>query len=313
MLRRRVEELERELARMPPSHVAPCETPSAEHARPFDMLFSTWGAEHSALLDAIPAMVFFKDRSHRYIAVNKAYADHYRLPIESIVGKRDEEIFDADTAQGYRDNDEAIMASGVPRLNVELTWKLDDGTDGWTLENNVPFRDESGRVMGMVGVVIDITERKRVEAALRSTEIELRATKERLLETIAALSTPVLPIDDGVLVLPIVGHIDEPRSSQLMAALLDGVQYHNAAFVILDLTGVPIIDSAVAQHLLRAAQAVRLLGAQCVLVGLSAAAAQSLVHTGEALQGLVILRDLRAGVRYVMARRTEHAGQRAAV
>ncbi|WP_438001642.1 PAS domain-containing protein [Sorangium sp. So ce185] len=299
-LRRRVAELEEELAeaRRPREN-----TPAEEQHGLLAKFFSVDGSGHAALLDAIPAMVFFKDRDHRYLAVNKAYADHYRLSADKIIGKRDEEIFVPEVAQSYRENDEIIMSDGVPRLNVELRWKLEDGSDGWTLENNVPFRDDRGRVIGMVGVVVDMTARKRTEEALRQIESDLLASQSRLLETIAALSTPVLPIDEGVLVLPLVGHLDRSRCRKLMTAMLHGVERHDAEFVILDLTGVPVIDGDVANHILRAVQAVVLLGAQCVLVGMSARTAGSLVNTGESLDELVLLRDLRAGVRYAMARR----------
>ncbi|WP_437971326.1 PAS domain-containing protein [Sorangium sp. So ce260] len=294
-LRRRVAELEAELAE--------ARQPREQKHGLLARFFSVDASGHAALLDAIPAMVFFKDREHRYLAVNKAYAEHYRLSADKIVGKRDEEIFVPEVARSYQENDEIIMTDGVPRLNVELRWKLEDGSDGWTLENNVPFRDDSGRVIGMVGVVVDMTARKRTEEALRQIESDLLASQSRLLETIAALSTPVLPIDEGILVLPLVGHLDRARCRQLMTALLQGVERHDAEFVIIDLTGVPIIDSDVADHILRAVQAVYLLGAQCVLVGMSASTAGSLVNTGESLDELILLRDLRAGVRYAIARR----------
>ncbi|WP_437728396.1 PAS domain-containing protein [Sorangium sp. So ce861] len=299
-LRKRVAELEEELAEARRPRES---TPAEEQHGLLAKFFSVDGSGHAALLDAIPAMVFFKDRDHRYLAVNKAYAEHYRLSADKIIGKRDEEIFVPEVAQSYRENDEIIMSDGVPRLNVELRWKLEDGSDGWTLENNVPFRDDRGRVIGMVGVVVDMTARKRTEEALRQIESDLLASQSRLLETIAALSTPVLPIDEGVLVLPLVGHLDRSRCRKLMTAMLQGVERHDAEFVILDLTGVPLIDGDVANHILRAVQAVYLLGAQCVLVGVTARTAGSLVNTGESLDELVLLRDLRAGVRYAMARR----------
>lgn len=303
-LRRRVAELEQALAEAQRPGAAAREARPAEQEHGLmASFFAADASGHAAMLDAIPAMVFFKARDHRYLAVNKAYAEHYRLSSDRIVGKRDEEIFVDEVARSYRENDEIIMSEGMPRLNVELRWKLEDGSDGWTLENNVPFRDASGRVIGMVGVVVDLTARKRTEEALRSTEADLLTIQSRLLETIAALSTPVLPIDHGVIVVPLIGHLDTMRGSQLMAALLQGVERHDAEFVIVDLTGVPMIDSAVALHLLRAVQAVGLLGAQCVLVGMSASTAASLAATGETLEELVLLRDLRAGVRYAMARR----------
>lgn len=304
VLRARVAELERELAEARRPHATLPAAAAAEPKELLDMIGTTRSSSvYAALLDAIPAMVFFKDRSHRYLIVNKAYADHYQLPVEKIIGKRDEDIFVEETARCYHDNDEDIMSTGIPRLNVELQYKRDDGTDGWTLENNVPYRDAEGRVVGMVGVVIDMTDRKRAEEALRRAEHDLLLTQERLLATIATLSAPILPIDEGILVLPLVGHISTMRGSQIMEALLHGVERHDAEFVIIDLTGVPLIDSVVARHLLRAVQAVGLLGAQCVLSGISAAIAQSLVHTGDTLTELVIRRDLRDAVRYAMARR----------
>lgn len=307
-LRERVAELEQELAEARRAGATRRDARPAEQEEGLlARFFSVEAAGHAALLDAIPAMVFFKDRAHRYLAVNKAYTAHYRLSADKIVGRRDEDIFIPEVARSYHDNDEAIMADGIPRLNVELQWKLEDGSDGWTLENIVPFRDARGRVIGMVGVVVDVTARKRTEEALRRTESELLASQARLLETVAALATPVLPIEHGILVLPLVGHLDGTRSSQLMEALLQGVERHDAEFVIIDLTGVPVIDSHVARHLLRAVQAAVLLGAQCVLVGMSAATAASLASTGEALEELVLLRDLRAGVRYAMSRRKARA------
>ncbi|WP_437802879.1 PAS domain-containing protein [Sorangium sp. So ce693] len=303
-LRRRVAELEQALAEAQQPGAATHEAqPDERDPGLLASLFAAEASGYAAMLDAIPAMVFFKDRHHRYLAVNKAYAAHYHLSADRIIGKRDEDIFVEEVARSYRDNDENIMSEGIPRLNVELQWKLEDGSDGWTLENNVPFRDASGRVIGMVGVVVDMTARKRTEEALRSTEADLLAIQSRLLETIAALSTPVLPIEHGIILVPLIGHLDTARGSQLMEALLQGVERHDAELVIVDLTGVPMIDSAVAHHLLRTVHAARLLGAECILVGMSASTAAALASLGETLEGIVLLRDLRAGVRYAMARR----------
>ncbi|WP_437758485.1 PAS domain-containing protein [Sorangium sp. So ce1389] len=301
-LRRRVVDMEQQLPETHRSGAAQAAACAAAGRDLVDVL-SLKPAEQAALLDALPAMIFFKDREHRYLLVNKAYADHHRVPAEKIVGRRDEEIFVAETARTYHESDEAVMASGEPRRNVELHFRLEDGSEGWTVENDVPYRDASGRVVGMVGVGIDVTAQKQAEQALRRAEAELLATRERLLDTISALSTPVLPIDDGILVVPLVGHIDPARSAQITGALLQGIERHRADFVILDLTGVPLIDGAVTAHLLRAAHAVRLLGAQCILVGISPAIAGALVPLGADLQRFILLKDLRAGVRHALARR----------
>ena len=262
-------------------------------------------AEQEALLHAIPALVFLKGRDHRYITVNQAYATSYGLTIDQIVGKTDWEIFPPAIAEAYQANDEAVMASGQPRLNVELPIQHPDGSSGWLGEHNIPYRDAHGQVIGMVGVAIDITARKQAEEALRQSEANLReviAQQERLLETIKELSTPVLPISDHVLILPLVGHIDTGRGEQIMEAMLAGVERYGAEYIIVDITGVPVIDTAVANHLLQAARAVHLLGAQCVLVGISPEIAQTLVQLGVDLTSLITLSDLQAGISYALSR-----------
>jgi rsbT co-antagonist protein RsbR len=97
--------------------------------------------------------------------------------------------------------------------------------------------------------------------------------------------------------------MDTQRSVQLMSALLTSVQRHSARVVIIDITGVPTVDADVAGHLLRAARAVGLLGARCVLAGVSPRIAQTLVGLGVDLGGLTTLRDLQAAVAQALAAR----------
>ena len=99
-----------------------------------------------------------------------------------------------------------------------------------------------------------------------------------------------------------VGTIDSARSSRIMETLLTGVQEHAAEVVIIDITGVPIVDTAVANHLIQATRAATLLGAHCVLVGVSAEVAQTLVQLGVNLSTLVTRSNLQAGITYALAR-----------
>jgi rsbT co-antagonist protein RsbR len=131
---------------------------------------------------------------------------------------------------------------------------------------------------------------------------EIVAQQQRLIDTIKQLSVPLLPVHDSILVMPLIGHIDSARSEQIMEELLTGVQKYQADFVIIDITGVPIVDTAIANHLIQVAQAVRLLGAQCVLVGISPEVAQILVQLGVDLSQLATRGNLQAGIAYAMAR-----------
>jgi anti-anti-sigma factor len=128
------------------------------------------------------------------------------------------------------------------------------------------------------------------------------AAQARLLETVRELSTPVIPVYDGVLVLPLVGTLDSSRSAELTEALLDAIQRDRASVVIIDVTGVPTIDTSVASHLLRSTSAARLLGAKSVVVGISPVVAQTLVQLGVDLSSIVTRNNLQAGISYALAR-----------
>jgi rsbT co-antagonist protein RsbR len=128
---------------------------------------------------------------------------------------------------------------------------------------------------------------------------------QRSAETIQQMSVPVVPIADGVLVLPLVGALDSQRAALLTERLLEAIQRERARTVMIDITGVPIVDTQVAGALLRAAQAVRLLGAEPVLVGIRAEVAQTVVGLGLDLSHITSRRDLRSGLAYALG--SEHA------
>jgi anti-anti-sigma factor len=127
-------------------------------------------------------------------------------------------------------------------------------------------------------------------------------TQKRLLATIRELSTPIIPVLDRVLVMPLIGTIDTARSQQIIETLLSAITTHDAEVVIIDITGVSVMDTSVANHLLEATRAASLLGAQCVLVGITPEVAQTIVHLGVDLSGLVTMSDLQSGVQFALAK-----------
>jgi anti-anti-sigma factor len=136
-------------------------------------------------------------------------------------------------------------------------------------------------------------------AALRETA----RARDQLSLAIRELSNPVVPIAHGILVMPLVGIIDMDRAAMLPASLLKAIEQHRAQTVIIDVTGVPLIDTQGAQTLLHAAAAARLLGAETVLVGLRPELAQTIVGLGLSLAHLVTLGDLQSGVSYALSRK----------
>lgn len=128
------------------------------------------------------------------------------------------------------------------------------------------------------------------------------ATQSELLDLIHELSTPVVPILSGVLLMPLIGSIDSQRGRQILERLLQEVERQGARVVLMDITGVPVVDTAVAQMLLQAVQATQLLGGEAVLVGIRPEVAQTLVGLGVDLSGITTRSDLQGGVAYALRR-----------
>src|SRR5947208_6198889 len=115
-------------------------------------------------------------------------------------------------------------------------------------------------------------------------------------EAIRELSTPVLQVREQLLILPIIGVIDSQRARQLMEQLLKGIRANRAKVVVIDITGVPSVDSTVANHLVQTVDASRLMGATVILTGLSSEIAQTLVTIGVDLVKMKTVGDLQGGI-----------------
>ena len=139
----------------------------------------------------------------------------------------------------------------------------------------------------------------------------LREAQERLAERegaleaqsrlIQELSAPIVPIHEGVLVLPLVGAVDSRRASQIMESALEQIVAYQADVLILDITGVPVVDTGVANYILQMARAVTLLGSRVILVGIGAEIAQTIVQLGVDLRDMTTLANLQAGIAYALA------------
>ncbi|WP_437799589.1 STAS domain-containing protein [Sorangium sp. So ce693] len=116
-----------------------------------------------------------------------------------------------------------------------------------------------------------------------------------------------MPISQGVLVLPLVGVLDAARAQQMMENLLSRVVERQARVAIIDVTGVPHIDTASASALLQVARAVRLLGAQVVLTGIRPEVSQAIVHLDIDLAGIMTRRDLQSAISFATGMSLAHA------
>jgi rsbT co-antagonist protein RsbR len=191
----------------------------------------------------------------------------------------------------YTDYPQIVASLRRALAGEQVSFMLDMGP--LTFESiYTPLRDSSGEVEGMLGISTDITERRHSEELIRSQA-----------ETLQELSTPMLAIRDGVVVMPLVGAIDSRRAQQIMASVLEGVGTYRATTAIIDITGVSVVDTQVANALVRAAQAVKLLGAQAVLTGIRPEVAQTLVQLGVDLSSIITRGTLQAGIAYAIEQR----------
>ena len=130
--------------------------------------------------------------------------------------------------------------------------------------------------------IVDALGMHTIKAFQRSREAIITRQQEELLE----LSTPVVKLWDGVLALPMIGTLDSARTQTVMESLLQKIVETGSGIAIIDITGVPTVDTLVAQHLIKTAAAIRLMGAECIISGIRPQIAQTIVHLGIELRGI---------------------------
>src|SRR5699024_609362 len=185
---------------------------------------------------------------------------------------------------------------------INLGWPLSYITDGLQVFRRVTIdyilgqasevnSDYITRVLKSVDAWVEPIIRKLVNEYSGSWENILSLQRLALQE----LSAPLIPVMDNVTVMPLVGTIDTERAKLIMENLLDGVIKHNSEVVLIDITGVPIVDTMVAHHIIQAAEAVRLVGSTCILVGIRPEIAQTIVNLGIDLNRFPTKSSLRKG------------------
>ncbi|WLH53419.1 STAS domain-containing protein [Pseudomonas tolaasii] len=139
-----------------------------------------------------------------------------------------------------------------------------------------------------ISELLDTLGMHTIRTFQKSRESVIKRQQEELLE----LSTPVVKLWDGVLALPMIGTLDSQRTQVVMESLLQRIVDTGAEIAIIDITGVPTVDTLVAQHLLKTVTAIRLMGADCIISGVRPQIAQTIVHLGLDLQGVVTKANL---------------------
>lgn len=167
-------------------------------------------------------------------------------------------------------------------------WRVrKDGTRFWANVVLTALRDASGTLKGFGKITRDLSQRKEAEERI----------KRQAQEILEMATVPVVQVWDGIILVPLIGMLDSARTQQLMERLLQRLTETNSPVALLDITGVPTIDTQTAQHLIETIKAVRYIGSEVVLTGVRPTIAQTLVHLGIDLSGATTRSSLTAGLR----------------
>ncbi|WP_437969345.1 STAS domain-containing protein [Sorangium sp. So ce260] len=235
-----------------------------------------------------PAAFAMFDREMRYVMASVRYRADFGLGDQELIGRSHYEIF-PDVPEHWKAIHKRCLA-GASEGNDEEPFPRSDGHVEWGMWKIFPWYAATGEIGGIMLFTEVITKRKQLEDTLRMQA-----------KTLLELSAPIVPISQGVLVLPLVGALDSARAEQMMENLLAKVVERQARVAIIDVTGVPHIDTSSANALLQVARAVRLLGAQVVLTGIRPEVSQAIVGLNIDLTGIVTRRDLQSGIAFATA------------
>jgi len=250
------------------------------------------------LLEDSPIILFVKDLEGRYTMASRRASELTGRTAEELRGKTDWELLPQEVAEQYREADQQMLATLEP-VQYDSHMPTDTGMRHlFTIK--FPLFDAEGKPCGICGISSDVTEHRHAEEENRRLQDEMMRMRDAALR---ALSTPLIPIAKGVLVMPLMGDVDQERSRQVLETLLHGVSRSRAHIAILDVTGVTSAGPEVADGLIQAARAVRLLGAQVVLTGIQPTMAQTLATMSEGLSDIVTRGTLESGVDYAMRAR----------
>ncbi|MFL5800684.1 MAG: STAS domain-containing protein [Roseiflexaceae bacterium] len=252
-----------------------------------------------AILDTLPTRVgvyeIVDQTDFRLVVLNQAAIQADQGTPLDLLGRCIDEFLPPATAAQMRHQFQACVEHGAAQT-VESSYQLPEGSM-WVISTCAPIRDADGHITHILNTWEDITARK-----LR--DLEERRYQEAVIEqqaaTLAELSTPLLAISATTVIMPLIGAVDSVRAHKMTEALLMGIAGTQARVAILDITGVPIVDTQVANAFIQAAQAVQLLGATVVLTGIRPEVAQTLVGMGVELRGIITRGTLRDGIAYAL-------------
>jgi rsbT co-antagonist protein RsbR len=198
-----------------------------------------------------------------------------------------EQISMSRARQGFRPSETAMFVFSLRQPLFDLL-RRENTTDPQRLANDMAA---TANVLDKLGLfTIEVYQKGREEVIARQ--------QQEMLE----LSTPVVQLWDGILALPLIGTLDSARTQTVMENLLEKIVETGSEVAILDITGVPTVDTLVAQHLMKAVAAARLMGAECIISGIRPQIAQTIVHLGVDLADVTTKASLADAIKHALQR-----------
>lgn len=234
--------------------------------------------------------ILFLDPEGRVLTWNPTAERLKMWTASEIIGEHFSRFYTPQDVERGKPQMELEMAAKTGRYEDE-GWRLrKDGTRFWASVIITALRDPNGKLRGFGKVTRDITERKAMEDKL----------KKQSQEIMEMATVPIVQVWEGVVLVPLIGTLDSQRTQQLMERLLDRIAETSSPVAVLDITGVPTVDTQTAQHLIEMTSAVRLLGSEVILTGVRPIIAQTLVHLGIDLSSVITRGSLAAGLRMAL-------------
>jgi rsbT co-antagonist protein RsbR len=253
-------------------------------------------------IDTLSDPFFVKDLQHRWVACNQAFCALMGRPYAEIIGRSDPDYVPPEQVEVFWRGDDEVTSTGTPHASEEVITPA-DGETRYIWTRKWPMNNEQGQVIGLCATITDITEIRRRQEQVSQLEAEVKQ-QLKIIEgqnaLLDELSVPVIQVWENILLLPLIGIVESRRAARVLETLLDAVARLAAEIVIIDITGVPVVDTAVAAYLLRAVQATQLLGCQSLLVGISPEIAQTLVGLGVDFSRITTRATLQNGLEYAL-------------
>jgi rsbT co-antagonist protein RsbR len=254
---------------------------------------------YQSVLDSIPNAIYTTGVNGQIMLVNQAFVGWMGRSADTIIGQDQRDLFPPDRVAAWKTESDAVISSRQP-ITTEETAPGENGPVAF-LSQRAPLFDQQGQVYAIAGMATDISELRRAQ---REREMYQEQVIQIQQVALRELSTPLIPIVDGVVVMPLIGSLDSNRAQQVLETLLSGVVNNRATTVIMDVTGLPVVDTQVASVLLGAAQTVKLLGAEVILTGISPEVAQTLIGIGTDLSSMKTPGTLQNGIAYALKNRS---------